>query len=73
MQWSRLPRAGAMMLALLTAALPGAASAQVPAADDLVEVRSVTFDGAEQLPEALLRTAIATAPTLCISDALQPL
>jgi outer membrane protein assembly factor BamA len=66
------------LLALLAApllaplVLPAAAAAQRNG-PDRVEVLSVSFQGAEQIPAVLLRTAIETTPTRCISAALQPL
>jgi outer membrane protein assembly complex protein YaeT len=71
------PRAGALLLPLLLAAgllvlLPAGSVAQ-RFSGDTVEVRSVAFQGARQVPVPLLRTAIETTPTTCISVALQPL
>jgi outer membrane protein assembly factor BamA len=40
---------------------------------DTVEVRSVAIEGAERIPESVLRGVIATLPTRCVSAALQPL
>lgn len=67
------PRVGALLLPLVAGVMPGSGASAQSMPGDTVEVRSVTFEGAVQLPEALLRTAIATAPTRCISAALQPL
>jgi outer membrane protein assembly factor BamA len=58
------------LAALLALAAPQAAAAQ---RDEPVEVRSVTFSGADRISGELLRTAIATQPTRCVSVALQPL
>lgn len=52
-------------------AAPAAASAQRNG--EPVEVASVRFPGADQIPAALLATAIETVPTRCVSAALQPL
>jgi outer membrane protein assembly factor BamA len=73
----RMPRAGATLLTACTAAL-ACAAVRAPAAaqrrpGDTVEVLSVSFRGADQLPVPLLRTAIETTATRCVSVALQPL
>jgi outer membrane protein assembly factor BamA len=56
---------------LLTSLLPGRINGQ--AVRDTVEVLSVEVEGAERLPDALVRSVIATQPTSCISVALQPI
>jgi outer membrane protein assembly factor BamA len=67
---SPLNRACGVLLALLALAAP--AGAQRNGADR-TEVVTVEFRGAQQVPAAVLRTAIETVPTRCISAALQPL
>jgi outer membrane protein assembly factor BamA len=69
----RRPRAVCVRAALaLVLLLPGAAAAQrVP--EDAVELLSVRFAGADRVPTELLRTAIVSVPTQCVSAALQPL
>jgi outer membrane protein insertion porin family len=64
-------RALALAAAVGSAAAGKLAAQRLPA--DSVEVLSVRFDGAARVPTELLRTAIATTPTRCISAALQPL
>jgi outer membrane protein assembly factor BamA len=59
-----------LCLAVMAAAVPAAAQQPRPGA---VEVLSVGFTGADRIPAELLRTAIVTTPTRCISVALQPL
>jgi outer membrane protein assembly factor BamA len=58
---------------LLLAGTAPAAAQRGSAAGDGVEVLSVSFEGARQVPPALLRTAIETMATTCVSAALQPL
>jgi outer membrane protein insertion porin family len=71
------PRVGALMSAAVGLALVLAVAATPAAAQrlpgDTVEVLSVSFRGADRIPAELLRTAIETTPTRCISAALQPL
>ncbi|CAN5823541.1 hypothetical protein BH23GEM9_BH23GEM9_24590 [soil metagenome] len=62
-----------LLLSLLTFLLNVAPAAAQRNAAEPVEVVSVSFHGAEQITPALLRTAIETTPTQCISAALQPL
>jgi len=66
------PRVRGTWLAVvfLFAAAPAAAQ-RMPG--DTVEVRSLRFEGAKVFSDELLRSAIMTAPTQCISAALQPL
>lgn len=64
------PRAGARLAAAAAALLACVLAAPVQAQrtlDDPVEVRSVSFEGTGEVPDELLRTAIATTPTRCIS------
>jgi outer membrane protein assembly factor BamA len=68
-------RAAAVALALAAA---GAAAGAAPVAAQQgaqqgVEVLSVSFRGVDRMPLELLRTAIVTTPTQCLSVALQPL
>lgn len=69
-------RGAAVLVWLLTVAViftvPAAAYGQ-RLAGDTVEVLSVSFDGARQVPVPVLRTAIQTTATTCVSAALQPL
>jgi outer membrane protein insertion porin family len=69
--------AGTLLIAALapaaTVALTPAAAVAQHLRDDALEVLSVRFVGAERIPVELLRTAIMTVPTSCISAALQPL
>jgi outer membrane protein assembly factor BamA len=79
---SSLPRAGAphrtgvrcvgmcIAFALLHAVCQGHSHAQ--GAPDAVEVLSVGVEGTQRVPAALVRSVIATQPTMCISAALQP-
>jgi outer membrane protein assembly factor BamA len=63
------PRVGARAIAVVIGGLAAAAppAAAQRASLEPVEVRSVSFDGAAQVPKELLRTAIATTPTQCAS------
>jgi outer membrane protein assembly factor BamA len=61
----------AMLLCMAAAASFAPAHAQT--LRDTVEVLSVEVEGTEQLPEALVRSVVATLPTRCVSAALQPL
>jgi outer membrane protein assembly factor BamA len=71
-QW--WPRGGAFVPALCALLLAGASPAAAQRFQgDTVEVLSIAFQGARQVPVELLRTAIQTVPTRCVSVALQPL
>jgi outer membrane protein assembly factor BamA len=72
MRRTHLPRARGTWLALLVllAAAPAAAQ-RMPG--DTVEVLSLRFAGTTVFSDELLRSAIMTTPTQCISVALQPL
>jgi outer membrane protein assembly factor BamA len=72
MQRAHPPHARGIGLALLLllAALP-AAGQRMPG--DTVEVLSLRFEGTTVFSDELLRSAIMTTPTHCISVALQPL
>jgi outer membrane protein assembly factor BamA len=59
-----------LALVLLLASAPAVAQ-RMPG--DTVEVLSLRFEGATGFPDELLRAAIMTTPTQCISAALQPL
>lgn len=73
MRRCRFLRAAPALLAvpLLLGTAAAAAGQRLPA--EPVEVLSVAFEGAQQVPTAVLRTAIETTPTSCVSAALQPL
>jgi outer membrane protein assembly factor BamA len=64
--------AAALVFAAASMMQPVPAAAQRFAGDTL-EVLSVSFDGNRQVPSALLRNAIETTATTCVSAALQPL
>lgn len=59
-----------LVLWLVLFALPDSMHAQ---RTDSVQVHSLSFDGARVIPDALLRTAIVTTQTGCITPALAPL
>ena len=67
-----LKAAACLLGAAVAGAAPDAAHGQ-RLAGDTVEVLSVAFDGARQVPVPLLRSAIQTTATTCMSAALQPL
>jgi outer membrane protein assembly factor BamA len=64
---------GLLPALLAVGACLGGTPVQAQRAGAAVEVLSVSFTGADQLPAELLRTGIATVPTGCVSVALQPL
>lgn len=66
---ARRRRLGLALPALLLAALPAAARAQVPI--DSMEIASVTFPGARSIGPQILATAVVTAATRCY--AVKPL
>jgi outer membrane protein assembly factor BamA len=69
----RVPLGSALLSAAAAAAASPAPLSAQRLAGDTVEVLSVSFHGTARIPAALVRTAIATTPTRCISAALQPL
>jgi outer membrane protein assembly factor BamA len=64
---------GAALLLAAASSLLAAPAAAQRFAGDTIEVLSVSFHGNRQLPTALLRNAIETTATTCVSAALQPL